>query len=67
MVNVKSISMWNISVSMLFGKSPKIEYICGKCGGYNKDRISMKSVRLGRPYVVCKYCREINNTGLILD
>lgn len=66
MVNVKKLQTWNMSISMLVGKSPKIKYICGKCSSYNETRISINSIKLGRPYVLCGYCGEINNTGLVL-
>lgn len=66
MVNVKDMSVWNVSISMIIGISPKIEYICGKCGSYNTARISMESIKIGKPYVVCKLCYEINDTKLIL-
>lgn len=66
MVNVKALEMWNVSLSMLVNKSPKIKYICGKCRSYNTTRISLTAVKLGRPYVICECCGEINNTGLTL-
>jgi hypothetical protein len=66
MVKVKNLQMFNLSLSMLFGKSPKIHYICGKCNSYNETRISVCAVELGRPYVTCSHCGEINDTGLTL-
>ncbi|OPD28836.1 peptidoglycan-binding protein [Clostridium botulinum] len=66
MVDVKALKMWSISISMLGGKSPKIKYLCGKCGSYNTTRISLDAVNAGNPYVVCAYCGEINNTRLTL-
>jgi DNA-directed RNA polymerase subunit RPC12/RpoP len=66
MVKVKDLSMLNVSLSMLFGKSPKIKYICGKCNGYNETRISTSSVEMGYPYVICSHCGETNDTGLTL-
>lgn len=66
MVNVRSLQMWNMSISMLYGKSPKIKYICGECGAYNETRMSLNAVKIGKPYAVCAYCGEINNTGLTL-
>jgi DNA-directed RNA polymerase subunit RPC12/RpoP len=64
MVNVRKLDMWNMSVSMLIGKSPKISYVCGKCGMYNKARISTNAIKMGSPYVVCEHCGEVNNTML---
>ena len=66
-VKVKSLVMWSISISMLFNKSPKIKYICGKCEAYNKTRISLTMIELHRPYVKCKYCGQVNDTGLELN
>lgn len=66
MVNVRKLEMWNMSLSMLVGKSPKIKFLCGKCGSYNATRISLDAVKNGAPYVVCKNCGEINNTGLTI-
>lgn len=67
MVNVRDLTMWNMSLSMLVNKSPKIKYICGKCGSYNETRISVTAIKLNRPYVVCACCGEINNTGLTIN
>lgn len=64
MVKVRDISTWVISASMLFGKSPKIEYTCGNCGEYNSTRISLTAIRNEKSYVVCAHCGEINDTGL---
>ncbi|MHB9921701.1 peptidoglycan-binding protein [Clostridium botulinum] len=66
MVDVRALEMWNISISMLGGKSPKIKYICGECGTYNETRISLNAVKSGKPYVVCAYCGEVNDTKLTL-
>jgi DNA-directed RNA polymerase subunit RPC12/RpoP len=67
MVTVKKLQMWNMSFSMLFGKSPKINYICGKCDSYNETRIPMNAVRMEKPYVVCSYCGEVNDTKITLE
>lgn len=67
MVQVRNLMMRNMSLSMLFNKSPKIKYVCGKCDSYNETRISLNAVRLGRPYVTCEYCNEINDTMLTLS
>lgn len=66
MVNVKALEMWNMSISMLAGKSPKIRYKCGKCRRYNSTRISLQAVKAGNPYVVCAHCGTVNNTKLKL-
>ena len=51
---------------MMIGKSPQIKYKCGRCGAYNKARISMEAIKRRKSYVVCSYCGEINDTGLTL-
>lgn len=66
MVKVRKLEMWNMSLSMLVGKSPKIKFICGKCNSYNEARISLDAIRCKKPYVLCFRCGEINNTGLTL-
>ena len=67
MVNVKQLQTWSMSISMFAGKSPKIKYTCGDCGAYNETRIALNAIRIGKPYVLCAYCGEINNTGLTLS
>ena len=67
MVKVKRLEMWNMSVAMIFGKSPKIKYICGKCNCYNEARIPVDAVKMGRPYVICNHCGEVNDTCLVLS
>lgn len=59
-VKCKSFSMYRTSISMLFNKTPKIEYICGNCNFYNEGRISVSSVRKGYPYIKCELCGAIN-------
>ena len=39
MVECKDFYMWNMSISQLFGYTPKINFICGKCDSFNEDRI----------------------------
>ena len=39
-VKCTKFSAWNWSPTMLIGISPKFEYICGKCGNYNKGRFT---------------------------
>lgn len=67
MVKVRKLEMWSMSLSMLANKSPKIEYICGKCGGYNETRISLTAIKNGKPYAICSHCGEVNDTELKLS
>lgn len=52
--------MWNMSISQLFGYTPKINFICGECDSFNEDRIPIAAVKLNRPYIKYLNCGEIN-------
>ena len=67
MVNCRDASLWSMSVSMLFGKSPKIEFICGNCGRHNTGRISIEAVERHKPYMICSHCGEVNNIPINLN
>ena len=43
-VECEDFSMLNMSLSMIFGKSPKIKYLCGKCGRYNEGRLNISEI-----------------------
>lgn len=60
MVQCRDFRMWSMSLSQLFGRTPKIEWICGQCGGYNESRLYVKAVQCGRPYARCECCDETN-------
>lgn len=60
MVECRNFRMWNMSLSQLFGKTPKIEWICGRCDSYNESRLLVKAVQCGRPYARCECCDETN-------
>ena len=60
MVECKDFYMWNMSIFQLFGYTPKINFICGKCDSFNEDRIPIAAVKLNRPYIKCSNCGEIN-------
>ena len=59
-VRCKCFSMFDMSLSTLFGESPKIKYICGNCEGHNETRIPVESIEYGRPYTRCKFCGTTN-------
>lgn len=67
MIRAKCFEMYNMSLSMLFGKSPKIKYICGKCGKYNKTRISVNAVKLKAPYTRCQSCGVTNLIPIVIE
>ena len=58
-IRVKRFQMWNVSVSMLFGASPKVKWICGECGGYNESRFCT-SYHRENPKVGCMHCGRVN-------
>lgn len=49
MVECHSFNMWSMSLSQLFGKTPKVTYKCGKCLHYNEGRMSIRQVEVGDP------------------
>lgn len=67
MYNCKRFEMYSMSLSSLFGISPKISYICGKCNGYNETRIPLEAVELGRPYSKCEICGAINKIPIRIE
>ena len=50
MVECHSFNMWSMSLAQIFGKTPKVSYICGECGHYNDGRMSVRQVEWGDPY-----------------
>lgn len=60
MVECYSFNMWSMSLSQLFGKTPKVTYRCGKCLHYNEGRMSVHQVEAGDPYLICQCCGEVN-------
>ena len=59
-VNCLEFQMYSMSISQLFGRSPKISYICGYCRNYQEGRISMKAIEWDSPYIECKNCFTLN-------
>lgn len=64
MVRAREVMGWSWSVSVLAGKSPKIDVQCGSCGRWHSTRMSVEAVKRGNSYVVCPYCGEVNDTRL---
>jgi len=67
MYTCKRFEMYNMSLSTLFGKSPKISYICEKCNYYNETRISIRAIKSGSPYTQCKTCGAINRIPIQIE
>ena len=59
-VRCKKFQCWNWSPAMLIGISPKIEYLCGKCGKYNKGRFNSDSYDRDGGHLRCAHCGEDN-------
>ena len=63
-VQCKKFEMWNWSPMMLIGKTPKIKFVCGKCGKFSEGR----SDTIGRKgaYIQCKRCGTMNTIPIKL-
>lgn len=59
-VKCTKFSAWTWSPTMLFGISPKFEYICGKCGKYNKGRFTSNTYDREGGHLWCSHCGEEN-------
>lgn len=61
MVTCKKAEMYTMSVSMLFGMSPKVHFQCGSCGRWSIGRGNMQYInRNGGLYIPCQCCGETN-------
>jgi len=61
MVRCKQAEMYTMSVSMLFGMSPKVHFQCGSCGRWSIGRGNMQYInRNGGLYIPCQCCGETN-------
>lgn len=57
-VRARDFNGWNMSVSMIFGKSPKLDIQCGKCGKWFSRRFDLEE--FPDPVTKCDYCRTVN-------
>jgi hypothetical protein len=61
MVTCKQAEMFTMSVSMLFGMSPKVVFQCGACGNWSSGRGNTATVnRNGGLLIPCNCCGETN-------
>ncbi len=68
MVICKEAEMFCTSISMLFGKSPKVDFKCGSCGCWSSGRGNISNVnRNGGLLIECENCGEINKIPCELD
>lgn len=66
-VTCKDLSCWNMSISMLFGKTPKVGILCGNCGKYFSHRFDTNECIRKTPRVFCPYCDTINKIPIKID
>jgi hypothetical protein len=60
-VRVRNYSTWETSISLLFGKTPKVTMICGECDYQFSRRFEPIDFRGGKfPRVMCQRCQTIN-------
>jgi hypothetical protein len=66
-IRVKNFECWNMSFSVLFGKSPKVKMICGKCDNFFSKRFtSIEFTYNGMPVTRCPECRTKNYVPLTI-
>lgn len=56
MVTAKWVECWNMSISMLWGKCPKMKIVCGNCYHTFTDRPPISNHITS----VCPACKEVN-------
>jgi hypothetical protein len=66
-IRVKDFECWNMSVSMLWGRTPKVEMICGYCNHYFTKRFSFYEMRHGNPKVMCPHCYTVNYVPIVVS
>jgi hypothetical protein len=65
-IKVKYFEMWNMSISMLFGKTPKVHMVCGKCSHYFSKRFNFSDFRDGNPKTLCPNCYTVNYVPIVI-
>lgn len=66
-VTVKAFESWNMSLSTLFGKTPKIKMLCGNCTGYFSRRFDVYEVNRRFPRAVCPHCGVVNKVPMKIE
>jgi hypothetical protein len=59
-IMVKNFECWNMSISMLWGKTPKVSMLCGKCYYSFSRRFEPIDFRNGYPKALCPSCSAVN-------
>lgn len=61
MVKAKHYELWNMSLSMIFGVSPKVVFQCGACSNWSSGRGNTATInRNGGLLISCDCCGETN-------
>lgn len=66
-VRVKDFECWSTSISFLFGKTPKVNMICGHCSSYFSKRFTPTDFRNGYPHAMCPTCTTVNYVPLTVS
>lgn len=66
-VTVKYYEMWNTSITMLWGKSPKVRMICGNCDYSFSKRFEPIDFRTGYPKALCPCCHTLNTVPIMVS
>lgn len=64
-VKCRKFQYWTMSIAQLFGRTPKIEFICGECGKYNSKRAYTANCRNGVE-LTCDSCGTINELPICM-
>lgn len=62
-VNAKSVSGFNMSISMLFGKSPLLTIVCGNC----QYTFQTRTPTIDYAKALCPACNCLNKLPLIYE
>ena len=62
-VNAQSVSGYNMSVSMFFGKSPLLTIVCGDC----RHTFQSRTPCVDYATVICPACSSLNRLNLVYD
>jgi hypothetical protein len=66
-IRVKDFEMWNMSISLLWGKSPKVSLICGKCSYTFSKRFELIALKHRNPKVLCPCCNTRNYIPIVQE
>lgn len=64
---VADFQMWNTSISMLWGKSPKVNMLCGNCHYSFSKRFEPIDFKNGYPKALCPNCSKVNYVPITVN